>query len=148
MIKEFEEISVQLGKKFKNLVVLGSDSPKLYGIDNFSKYFDERCFSFGLGYANMLSAASGFTVRGKMPMVVLSADSVIRTIRQIRDNICKPNLNVKIVAIDFTGSSEDIEFVKALPNIKIFEVNSAHQLEDSLLKATDEFGPCYIRISI
>ncbi len=97
--QSMENISIRLAKKFGNLVVLNADSASKYGLSQVSKFFDERHFTFGLGYSNMLSAAAGLTVRGKTPLVVVDSSGVVGAIRQIKESICESNLNVKIVCV-------------------------------------------------
>ncbi len=146
IVKSMESISIKLAKKFKNLVVLNSDSISQYGLSQFSKFFDERHFTFGLGYSNMISASTGFTVRGKIPLIVVDSNGVLGAIRQIHDNICLPNLNVKIVAFNCSDDSYDFQAIKALPNMKVYSPAHGEELLENLEEALNAFGPCYIRI--
>ena len=100
---------LKLAKKHKNLVVLSAT-----GCEEFSKYFPERCFSFGWAEANMVSAAAGFALAGKMPVVIGNGRFLFsKAFDQIQNDICIPNLNVKIIG------RGDERIVKGLKNMKV-----------------------------
>jgi len=87
---------LQLGKKYKNLVVLTAGADAHRACEEFAKYFPKRYFSFGLGFSNAVSVAAGFSLTGKMPLVVGNR-LFSRAYEQMLDDICIPNLNVKFV---------------------------------------------------
>lgn len=131
---------LKLGKTFKNLVVLDTGSVKNTDCDEFIKFFGERYFPFGLSESNMISAAAGFAIAGKTPIIFGSARFLLSTaFDQVYNDICLPNLNVKIVGL---GDGEvDRELVKILPNIK------AEEGDFSVLeKMMGEYGPGYLRV--
>lgn len=146
------EAFLELAKKYKNFVVLSPFLSK-----DLDMGMEGRSFSFGMGYANMLSAAAGFTVRGKVPLVFgLAANCVGRVWEQIRNDIAYPNLNVKIIAngvafaggVDGVGSQifEDLALMRALPNMKVFcpaDYNEAFFMLDAML---NDYGPSYLRL--
>lgn len=147
MTQSMESISIRLAKKFGNLVVLNADSATKYGLSQVSKFFDERHFTFGLGYSNMLSTAAGLTVRGKIPLVVVDSLGVVGAIRQIKESICGPNLNVKVVSFNCSDDTYDYKAIKSLPNMKVYSPTNGEELSESLDEALNNFGPAYIRIS-
>ena len=100
-MSEIGESLLELAQKYSNLVVLGSDCS--YECRQFKQYFPDRYFDFGSGLENMISAAVGFVVRGKMP-VLLGEGLLMKGFQQLKYDICEPNLNVKIV--DFGEISE------------------------------------------
>jgi transketolase len=137
------EAFLELAKKYKNFVVLSSFLSK-----DLDMGMEGRSFSFGMGYANMLSAAAGFTVRGKVPLVFgLAANCVGRVWGQIRNDIAYPNLNVKIIANGVASEMcEDIALMRSLPNMKIFcpaDYNEAFFMLDAML---NDYGPSYLRL--
>lgn len=87
---------IRLAKKYPNLVVLVSIPAKAAGVEAFAQAFSDRYFTFGLGERNMVSAAAGFALRGKLPVLV-GKDLLNKALDQIQKDICLPNLNVKIV---------------------------------------------------
>ena len=61
---------LQLAKKYRNIVFLNTESCGNSKFEDLKKFFPDRCFSFGLAEANMISAAAGFALMGKIPIVV------------------------------------------------------------------------------
>lgn len=133
---------LKLGKNFKNLVVLDTGSVKNYDCDEFVKFFSERYFGFGLAESNMISAAAGFAIAGKTPVIFGSARFLLSTaFDQVYNDICLPNLNVKIVGLGNDGDV-DKELVKILPNMKVEEGSFA-----VLERMMGEYGPAYLRVT-
>src|SRR4030042_726470 len=60
---------VELGKKYKNLVVLDADLSKSTKTNIFAKVYPERFFEMGIAEANMISTAAGLASCGKIPFV-------------------------------------------------------------------------------
>jgi transketolase C-terminal domain/subunit len=131
---------LKLGKKFKNLVVLDTGSVKNPDCDEFVKFFGDRYFGFGLAESNMISAAAGFAIAGKTPVIFGSARFLLSTaFDQVFNDICVPNLNVKIVGL---GDGEiDKELVKILPNLNVEEGDFS-----VLEKMLEGYGPGYLRV--
>ena len=131
---------LKLGKKFKNLVVLDTGSVKNPDCDEFVKFFGDRYFGFGLAESNMISAAAGFAIAGKTPVIFGSARFLLSTaFDQVFNDICIPNLNVKIVGL---GDGEiDKELVKILPNLNVEEGDFS-----VLEKMLEGYGPGYLRV--
>ncbi len=158
VINAFGESLLALANKFKNVVVLNSGSTMELGLEDFSKLYDTRHFNFGHGVENMVSAAVGFTVRGKLPIISdFSVYSVGRAWEQIRNDICCPNLNIKILGYGSGLSSgiegagyqilEDIALMRVLPNMKVL-CPADHAEAFSMMEAMmDDYGPSYLRIS-
>lgn len=125
---------LKLGKKYKNLVVLSAGTG-VHGIcEEFARYFPDRCFSFGSGTKNMVSAAVGFVSTGKLPLVV-GDELFTLAFEQIRDDICSTNLNVKFLV----GGEIDEELLEAkglFPNLEGVE---------SLDRCFEEYGPKFLK---
>ena len=82
----------------EKVVVLDADVDSSTKTNLFKKKFPERFVECGISEANMLGVAAGIATTGKIP--VASTFAVFATGRcydQIRNSICYPNLNVKIV---------------------------------------------------
>ncbi len=144
---------LKLGKNFKNLVVLDTGSVRNSVSEEFIKFFGERYFGFGLAESNMISAAAGFAIAGKTPIVLGTARFLLSTaFDQVYNDICLPNLNVKIIGL---GDGEvDMELVKVLPNMKVVEgggrvageVEDLEFLVEKLEQLLLEYGPAYLRV--
>lgn len=130
---------LKLAKANKNLVVLSAGNSYC---EDFSKFFPERHFVFGPVEANIISCAAGFAWAGKLPVVVGNANFLAsRGFDQILNDICIPNLNVKIFAV---GETDEIlkKCIPFLPNLKVESVDKFKAL-DELMK---EYGPSYVNL--
>jgi transketolase len=58
---------LELGEKYKNIVVLDADLSKSTKTILFAKKFPERFFEMGIAEANMISTAAGLASCGKIP---------------------------------------------------------------------------------
>lgn len=126
------------GKNIKNLVVLDSGAVRNSGCEEFGKFFPDRYFVFGLGESNMISAAAGFAIAGKLPVVFGNARFLLsRAFDEIYNDICVPNLNVKIVGLGKSGVDESL--VRVLPNMRFANVEN---LEGEIFS---EYGPAYLK---
>lgn len=116
---------IDLGKKYGNLVLLSS-----YGngiCREFAKFFPERHYNLGHGAQNLASCAAGFSVRGKMPVIVVESSFFVEAFEQIKTSICEPNLNVKILLKGAVSG----DIVKSLPNMQFYTDE----------RAFSEYGP-------
>jgi transketolase len=151
MIDKLGKILVESGKKYGNMAVLAADFSEKLGLKEFSIAYGERMFNFGLAEVNMMSASVGFSVRGKMPVIVgMSNFLASRGLEQIRNGICVPNLNVKIIGVNFEDNGyedlEDLAILKNLPNMKVVHVKDKKNLKKAISKMFEEYGPGYLRI--
>lgn len=148
---------VELGKKDKNIVVCDADLSGSTRTSIFRKEFPERFFNFGVAEQNMMAAATGLAICGKTVFVsTFAMFATARALDQIRNSICLNNANVKIVAthggitVGEDGAShqaiEDINFLRAIPNIKIVVPADAAETRDAVIAAYKTPGPFYIRL--
>jgi len=157
MLRGLSDALIKLAKKHKNLIVLHADFGAKLGLKNFSLAFPDRCFNFGLSEENVVSAAIGFSVRGKIPFVVGFGNFAGKAWEQIRNNVCYPNLNIKFIATNagiFAGEdgvgyqvTEDISVMRTLPNMKIVSPADYYEVGSCIAHAFDCFGPVYIRLA-
>lgn len=155
--KAFADSILRLGGKFKNVVVLDSNMSALIGTQSFVKAYPDRHFNFGNAVRNMIAAATGFTVRGKIPFVCSSAlDVTAKGWEQIRNYICYPNLNIKIIGANAgilnaqegatNQALEDITIMRALPNMKVVCPADAVEARKVLEVMMLDYGPTYLRL--
>lgn len=155
--EKFSDVLINLLQNNKNLVVLNSDAHKYFEITDVFRKFENRFFEFGLGTQNMISAAVGFNARGKTPLLIGSSGKLIaRGWEQIRNDIAYPNLNIKLLGVNYglnpgiEGVSaqllEDVAIMRPIANMKIFSPCDAPEsirLMDFMVK---DYGPSYMRI--
>ena len=148
---------VELGMEDERIVALDADLCKSTMTCLFEEAFPERHFEMGIGEANMVSAAAGLALCGKIPFVnSFAVFSAGRPYDQIRVSVCIGKTNVKIVGSscglsDFGDgathqSIEDVAIMRALPNMIV--LSPADGIETKkMVKAMVEYdGPAYIRI--
>lgn len=94
----------------------------------FAKEFPERFFNCGIAEQDMITTAVGLASVGKIPFAASFAMFVTgRTYDQIRNSVCYPEFNVKIVGthggvtVGEDGAShqalEDISLMRGIPNM-------------------------------
>lgn len=151
----FGNFLVENGEKYKNMVVLDADLSYSTRTYKFAEKFPKRFFDFGVAEQNMVGAAIGFAISGKIPIV--SGFSIFTTGRawEFIRLICHDNLNVKIITthgglVGEDGSThnalEDLTLMSTLPNISILVPSDNLELEKMLYYALTSNGPFYIRL--
>ena len=93
------EAFIKVGKEFSELALVTADVSKSTRSILFKDRYPERFFSVGIAEANAVGIAAGIASYGNP--VIFTAYSVFaseKPFEQIRNMVCYPNLNVKIVA--------------------------------------------------
>ena len=148
---------LELGKKHKDIVVLDADLSGSTRTAYFGREFPERFFNFGVAEQNMMATAAGLASCGKIVFAsTFAMFATARALDQVRNSICYNNFNVKIVAthggitVGEDGAShqalEDINFFRAIPNMKIIVPADAVQTREAVIAAYQTPGPFYIRL--
>lgn len=156
--KSFGEALVKLGGKYKNIVVLDADLSCSVQTSAFAREFPERHFQMGIAEQNMVGTAAGLATRGKLPFACSFSIFVTgRAWEVVRNAICYPNLNVKIVGshagvgIGEDGAShqalEDIAVMRVLPNMKIVCPADHFEALSVMEAVANDYGPTYIRVN-
>lgn len=148
---------IELGRKDRNIVVLDADLSGSTRTSLFAKEFPDRFFNFGVAEQNMVASAAGLASCGKIVFVsTFAMFATARVLDQIRNTVCYNNFDVKIVAthsgitVGEDGSShqalEDINILRAIPNIKIIVPSDAWETRSAVISAYETKGPFYIRL--
>lgn len=148
---------VKLGRENKNIVVMDSDLACSTQTGIFAKEFPERFFDSGIAEQDMMATAAGLAASGKIPFVsTFAVFATGRTYDQIRNSICYPDFNVKIVAthggitVGEDGAShqalEDIALMRNIPNMKVIVPADCKECEQAVEYAAKTPGPFYIRL--
>lgn len=148
----------ELGNTNENIVVLDADLSGSTKTAIFGKAHPERFFNMGIAEANMVATAAGMATAGKIPFV--NTFTVFLTslgLLSVRDQICYANLNVKFGgaycgmsdALDGAShhATEDIAFMRALPNMRIIAPSDAASCRWATRLAAESYGPMYLRLS-
>ncbi len=149
---------VDIGRENPDIVVLEADLGKSTMTCYFEEAFPERFFEMGIGEANMTSFAAGLSLTGKIPFTnSFSVFAAGRAYDQIRQGICIPKLNVKIIGSsaglsDYgDGSShqtvEDVAIMRAIPNLTVLVPADAIEIRKMTRAIAAGQGPVYMRIT-
>jgi len=149
---------VELGKVNKDIVVLDADLACSTQTAMFGKEFPERFFNMGIAEQDMIATAAGLASQGKIPFVsTFAMFATGRTYDQIRNSVCYPEFNVKIVAthggitVGEDGAShqalEDVALMRGLPHMTVIVPADCKECEEVIKYAATHKGPMYIRIA-
>ena len=149
---------VELGKENPNIVVLEADLCKSTMTCYFEEAFPDRYFEMGIAEANMTSFAAGLSLTGKIAFTnSFAVFAAGRAFDQIRQGICSPGLNVKIVGSsaglsDYgDGAShqsiEDLAIMCALPNMTVLSPADAVETRKMTRAIAAYQGPVYMRLT-
>lgn len=153
----FGKALVEVGKGNPNVVVLDADLACSTQTGMFAKEFPERFFDMGIAEQDMVATAAGLASVGKVPFLASFAMFATgRTYDQIRNSICYPEFNVKIigthggVTVGEDGAShqalEDVSLMRGIPNMTVIVPADCKECEEVIKFAAENYGPMYIRI--
>lgn len=154
----FGRAMLELGKKNTQVVALCADLTESLKLEEFKKTFSKQFFEMGICEQNMMSAAAGMALIGKVPFVVSYAVfNPGRNWDQLRVSVCYSNHNVKVIgghAGLTTGPDgathqalEDIAITRVLPNLTVVVPCDEKQAYLATLAIGRLIGPCYLRLS-
>lgn len=154
----YGETLVELGANNQNIVVLDADLSCSTQTCKFQKAYPERFFNSGIAEQDMMCTAAGLANEGKIPFVsTFAMFATARCLDQIRNSICYPNLNVKIVAthggvtVGEDGAShqalEDISFMRSLPDMTVIVPADYNEVKQVIRYAAQMLGPVYVRLA-
>ena len=148
----------ELGKINANVVALDADLAGSTKSAMFGNKFPERFFDMGIAEADMVGTAAGLATCGKIPFA--SSFAVFctgRAFEQIRNSVCNPGLNVKIVgshagpSCGEDGSShqavEDIAIMRSLPGMMVVAPADDVEAYAATLALAEHVGPAYLRVA-
>ena len=154
----FGEEIVTLGKRNKDIFVVDIDIGKSCKTGTFLKELPKQHINVGIAEQDGAGVAAGMATCGKIPFVVTYAVfGSLRICEMIRQEICYPNLNVKIacshggVTPANDGAShqsiEDMGVLRTIPNMTVImpaDYVAAKKLTNA---AAEMYGPCYLRFT-
>ncbi len=139
-----------------NIVGLCADLCGSVKFDRFAAEFPDRFLQAGIAEANMVSAAAGMAVAGKVPFVgTFAAFASGRVYDQIRQSVAYSKTNVKIcashagVTLGEDGAThqimEDLGLMKMLPNMVVLNPCDYNQTKAATIAMARHKGPVYLR---
>jgi transketolase len=149
---------VEMGRENPKIVVLDADLGRTTMTCYFEQAFPERFFEMGIAEANMTSFAAGLSLTGKIPFTnSFAVFAAGRAYDQIRQGVCIPALNVRIIGSsaglsDFGDGSthqsvEDVAIMRAIPNMTVLVPADANETRTMTRAMADYQGPVYMRIT-
>ena len=154
----YGEALKRLGEINKNVVVLDGDLSGSTMTKTFKSAFPERFFNMGIAEQNIMGAAAGLAIAGKIPFAsTFAMFGAGRAFEIIRNSICYPKLNVKVavthagISVGEDGAShqsiEDISLMRSIPNMTVIVPCDAIEAEKAVFAAAEFNGPCYLRMA-
>ena len=154
----YGEALLELGATNRDVVVVGADTTGSLKSGVFQSKFPERFFNVGIAEQNLVSIAAGLALAGKVAYSGTYAIFVPgKCVDQIRNNICYPNLNVKLVcshggiSVGPDGAShqqvEDIAIMRAIPKMKVIIPADAPSTKGIAKAIATIPGPFYVRLT-
>ena len=152
-----EEI-VLLGEENRNVVVIDADLGSSCKTDDFKKALPDQYYNLGIAEQNCAGVAAGMATCGKIPIVVTyAAFGSMRMCEMVRQEICYPKLNVKLICShggltpDGDGAShqtvEDLAIMRSIPNMTVIVPADYVAAKKLVRKAVEMDGPVYMRFT-
>ena len=147
---------LKAGQADKRVVAMTADLKGSLKMDAFAAEFPERFVQCGIAEANMVGAAAGLAITGKIPFIGSFAEFVTgRVYDQLRQEVAYGNTNVKIasshagITLGEDGAThqtmEDIALMRALPGMVVLNPCDYNQTLQATLAAARYDGPVYLR---
>jgi transketolase len=156
MRDEFVKILMEKAELDQDLMLLTGDLG--FGVlTEFSKRFPKQFLNVGVAEQNMAGVATGLALEGKIVFTYSIANfNTLRSLEQIRNDICYHNANVKVVSIGGGFSygqlgishhaTEDLAIMSSIPNLHILAPGDKVETRLATIAAYETSGPFYIRL--
>lgn len=153
----FVESLIDLAEQDKRIFLLTGDLGYAV-LEKFQQTFPDRFVNMGVAEANMIGAAAGLALSGKIPYVYsIATFPVMRGLEQIRNDICYQNLNVRIVGVgsgltySLYGAThqsiDDMAVMRSLPNMTVISPGDPIETDLAVRFSLKHPGPVYLRIA-
>lgn len=154
----FGDEIVELGKDNKDILVVDIDIGKSCKTTAFSSQFPNQHINVGIAEQNAAGLAAGLATTGKIPFIsTYAVFGSLRMAEQVRQEICYPNLNVKIACshggltpANDGGSHqaiEDMGVLRTFPNMTVIMGADYHSTRKLINQAAKIHGPVYLRFT-
>ncbi len=147
---------VELGKENPDVVVLCGDLSDSTRASYFQKAFPDRFYEMGVAEQNMVGAACGLALVGKIPFATTYAAFIPgRSFDQIRISVGYNRANVKLsgahagISVGPDGAThqmmEDMALMRVLPGFTVIAPCDYEETKKATIAAGKMEGPVYIR---
>ncbi|AHL72169.1 MULTISPECIES: transketolase family protein [Bacillus] len=154
----FGDEIVKLGKENQHIYVIDIDIGKSCKTGEFIKQLPNQHVNVGIAEQNGAGLAAGLATTGKIPFVsTYAVFGSLRMAEQIRQEICYPNLNVKIACShggltpgNDGGSHqaiEDMGVLRTFPNMTVIMGSDYYSTRKLIKEAANTYGPMYLRFT-
>ncbi|MCM3584880.1 transketolase family protein [Mesobacillus maritimus] len=154
----FGDEIVEIGKENKDVYVIDVDIAKSCKTTDFIKELPNQHINVGIAEQNAAGLAAGLATTGKIPFVsTYAVFGSLRMAEQIRQEICYPNLNVKIACshggltpANDGGSHqaiEDMGVLRSIPNMTVIMGADYYSTRKLVRQAAEIYGPVYLRFT-
>jgi transketolase len=158
MRSAYGDTLVELGKDDNRIVCVGGDTTESLKTKKFGDKYPDRMFNVGIAEANLVSVAAGLAIAGKIAFASTYAAFIPgRCVDQIRNAVCYPNLDVKLVVshggltVGPDGAShqqiEDLASMRAIPNMRVMVPADAVAVKMLIRLIAYSPGPFYMRLA-
>ncbi len=147
---------LRMAKEHPEILVMSADLGSSCEVKEFSQQYPDRYFHMGIAEQNMCSWAAGMAREGFRPFIHTFGVFLYRRILdQLEMSVAYPNLPVVFVGfvpgITTPGgvthqSTNDVGVLRTVPNLAIFDIGDATEIEGVLDMAYNYNGPVYIRM--
>ena len=148
---------VELAEKYPDLVVFDADLAGTTMTNGFMKAYPDRFFDMGIAEANMTGVAAGMSTCGFKPFInTFAMFAAGRAWEQVRNSICYPGLNVKVVgshgglSVGEDGAThqciEDFAIMRAIPGMTVLCPCDGNEMRLATEALLNYNGPAYMRL--
>ena len=151
-----EKNMLRFAEKHPEVLVLSADLGSSCEVKKFRAVYPERYLTMGIAEQNMCSWAAGLAREGYRPFIhTFSVFLYRRILDQLEMSVAYPNLPVVFVGfvpgITTPGgvthqSNNDVGVLRTVPNMAIFDIGDATEIEGVLDLAYEYNGPVFIRM--
>ncbi len=147
---------IELGKKYKDMIVMDADLAGATRTGKFKAAYPEQFIDCGIAEGNMMSIAAGIASTGRL--VFASSFAMFaagRAFEQVRNSIGYSHLPVKIgathagISVGEDGAThqcnEDIALMRTIPGMTIINPADAVEAKAAVIAAAEIDGPVYMR---
>mgnify|MGYP001062035038 CR=1 FL=1 len=156
-VEAYGKVMCEIADKRKEVVFVTADVIKAYSVQPFMEKHPDRVFNFGVAEQVTVGVAAGLAISGKIPIVHIYTPFLsMRSLEQVRSDVCYPNLNVKFIGIvsgiimGIGGSThqsvEDMAIFRAIPNMVVMVPCDAMETTKATEACMKHAGPTFIRL--